>query len=65
MKTEKDDISRPIPTRFRGAEIIRMNRAVRTMGIDNRSALIKLCVHVVLPQIEAGEIKIPQPILVD
>ncbi len=61
MKTKEDSKSRPIPTRFRDSEICRMNRAVASMGINNRSALIKLCVHVVLPQIEAGEIKIPQP----
>jgi hypothetical protein len=60
MKNENTSKTKPIPTRFRTAEIARMDRAIATMGIHNRSAIIKLGVHVVLSQIESGKITIPQ-----
>lgn len=60
MKTRDLPKTRPIPTRFRASEIARINQAASRMGIHNRSAVIKLCVHVVLPQIESGNIKIPE-----
>jgi hypothetical protein len=60
MNQKEQPKTRPIPTRFRDAEIARISRAAVAMGIHNRSAVIKLCVHVVLPQIESGNIKIPQ-----
>ena len=52
--------TRPIPVRFGGNEVDRIENANRIMGIRNRSAIVRFAVHVVLPQIEAGEIKIPQ-----
>ncbi len=51
--------TRPIPVRFRAEEIRRLNSANKRMGLDNRSAIVRLAVHIVLPQIEAGQIKIP------
>lgn len=58
MKTEPK--TKPIPIRFRAAEVVRLNRANKAMGLDNRSAVVRFAVHLVLPQIESGQIKIPQ-----
>lgn len=58
MKTEPK--TKPIPIRFRPAELARINRANLAMGLENRSAVVRFAVHMVLPQIESGQIKIPQ-----
>lgn len=59
-KPNTEQKTRPIPVRFGGNEVARIESANRKMGLRNRSAIVRFAVHVVLPQIEAGEIKIPQ-----
>lgn len=67
MKTNQTDKqeprSRPIPIRFRPNESARIENANQLMGIDNRSAIVRFAVHLVLPQIEAGQIQIPKSFL--
>lgn len=59
-KTPAEPKTRPIPVRFGGNDVERLDNANKMMGIRNRSAIVRFAVHTVLPQIEAGMIKIPQ-----
>lgn len=58
--TKPEPKSKPIPVRFRPAESARIESANMLMGIDNRSAIIRFAVHIVLPQIESGQIQVPK-----
>ena len=57
---EPEPRTRPIPIRFQANETARIENANQLMGINNRSAIIRFAVHVVLPQIESGQIQVPR-----
>lgn len=50
--------SKPIPVRFGGSTSGRISRAAKRSGLS-QAAIIRLGVLTILPQIEAGNIKLP------
>lgn len=54
----QDDKSKPIPVRFTGPTTGRIHRAAKRSGLT-QAAIIRLGVLTILPQIEAGTIKLP------
>ena len=50
----------PIPVRLSSDIVLRLNAASKKLGLNNRSAIMKLAIVTQLSQIEAGYIKLIQ-----
>ena len=50
--------SRPIPVKLDDLTILRLDRAARRLGTNNRSSVIKIGIAAVLREIEAGAISL-------
>lgn len=54
----QDEKSNPIPVRFSGTTPGRIRRAAKRSGLT-QAAIIRLGVLTILPQLEAGTLKLP------
>ena len=51
--------TKPIPVRLTPAMIERLDRAAQAMGLENRTALIKICLRLFMDALEKANYKLP------